>query len=97
MSVARTVASVLLFVALAAGGVGLAYLGYKAFLDDQEEPAAPAEVTTVVPPPAATAAEPIEREEAWPVFGGDLRRTGAADGAGVDRIIPPAFPVRGVS
>ena len=81
MSVARTVASVLLFVALAAGGVGLAYLGYKAFLDDQEEPSAPAEVTTVAPPPATTAAEPVEREEAWPVFGGDLRRTGAADGA----------------
>ena len=78
MRVARAIASVVLFVALAGGGVGLAYVGYKAFLEDQEEPAA---VTTVAPPPppAATAPEPVEREEVWPVFGGDLRRTGARD------------------
>ena len=96
MSVARTIASVLLFLALAAGGAGLAYLGYKAFLEDQEEPVA---VTTVAPPPApaTTEPEPVEREEVWPVFGGDLRRTGAVDGIDLRPPFTRLWTVRGGS
>jgi len=81
----RAVASVLLFLALAGGGIGIAYVLDRAIFGGNESAPATTAFVTVAPPPATTAGPPV-REEPWPLFGGGLRRTNAP--AGID-LQPP--------